>query len=626
MGKPRAKPAPPPPPAVEPTEAPPPADGEPEAEPEADDRGVFPDEDIPAARIDEKVELPSPAAGAAGGPRMPDPPPMDNFIHPPGGMPSPQEQAPYEPQQQQIGGADYGSGQGQDEPPEQPRRDDDPAREAARANAGRETDMLCNVFVDYEDDEHGGEMVSCGMLARVTMTRAYMPESYIPTWVGGNTFWYRVYYATGNPNQIGRPLGNGAAVKYAANTGKPFVRGWKVNMDIDQMLNQKLAAAGIAVPQTVVPGQAPGTLPIAYAQGQVGYFQQELADTKRRLDLAEERARRAEERAERDRELQPIKDQMARIEQKLNGGNGAGHSDEMVKLVASVLNDRGSKEDKAEERRLRLYEMQHGPQATAMNFQMMNSVAELSMKMLQQSAKKDGIDVNAISDKFLAFQTMQTTQRREDLKFKEELIDRREERADRRKERERQLADNDKRIGRSIDAMYEGLVNAIRDREPPEKVAGMFNILKESAIEFHWTDFDKSMTELLHDLTTFPEVPIAGAFAPKAGIVPPVSDKDGSYLLEIGKHLRATYKLGPFDPVLYKQRIAAMQQPQQPAQATTPAKAQAAAAPPVPGAGQAAAPTPSASSAPAAKAEATATSGSTPSPAAAPAPAPEAKS
>jgi len=625
--KPKAAP-PPPPPAVEPTEVPPAADGDPEAEPEADDRGVFPDEDIPAARIDEKVELPSPAAGAAGVPRMPDPPPLDNRIPPFGGMPSPQQdRAPYEPQQPSDVGGGYSGGQDQDEPPEQPRRDGDPAREAGHATAGRETDMLVNAFVYYEDDEHGGQMVSCGLLHRITMSRAVMPETYIPAWVGGDTFWIHLYHI-GAGAQMGRPVSS--PFPHRANTGRPFVRGWRVDMDIDQMIAQKLAAAGINVPQGgfVAPGM-PGygqQVPAGVVNGQMQNLQQIIDVQNKRIEAAEERARRAEEKQDRERELQPIREQMQRIEQKLDkGGNGSSHDGEVLKLVSTVLGDRDSREDRAEERRLRLYEMQHGPQAAAMNFQMMNSVAELSMKMALNAGKKEGIDINAISDKFLAFQTMQVTQRREDLKFKEELIDRREERADKREERKRQLADNDKRIGRNIDAMYEGLVNAIRDREPAEKVAGMFNILKESALDFHWTDFDKSMSELVHDLMTFPEIPVAGAFAPKAGITTPVSDKDALYLLNIGKHLRAIYKLGPFDVVLYNQRIKAMQQPQQASQATTPAQAPAAAAPPVSGAGQAAAPTPSSSAAPAAKAEATATQGSAPSSAAAPAPAPEAK-
>lgn len=637
MGKPRAKPSPPPPPppAEEPVEK------QEESATDAQGEEVFPDDDIPQAEVEEQVELPSPASSSIGGPRMPEPPPFDNSIPPLGSMQSPQQQqASYAPPGSHDPDA-YVAPDGtmyREDPPEQPRRDGDPAREASKATAGRETDLLVNAFVFYEDEDHGGQMADCGLLHRITMSRAVMPATYIPEWVGGETFWIHLYYL-GVGTQIGRPVC--APFPHRANTGRPFVRGWKVTMDIDQKVNEGvakvLAQMGIILPQGVgtpgfVPGGLPGVgqqVPAGVFNGQMQTFQQIIDGLNKRVEAAEERARRAEEEQRLRNVVEPLKETVSQlrseIQQFRNNGGGQGKSDEVIKLVSTVLSDRESREDRAEERRMRIYEMQHGPQAAALNFQMMNSVAELSMKMAMNAAKKDGIDIEKIGDKLMAFQTLQATQRREDIKFKEELIDRREEREEKRKLRAQQLADNEKRVGRNIDAMLEGLVAAIRDREPPEKVAKMIDIFKESAVEFHWADFDKGTTELLRDFTTFPEIPIAGVFAAKAGIVPPVSDKDGTYLLEIGRHLRQLYRLGPFDPALYKQRIQALQQPSQPAAPAAPPSAPAAAPakPPEAGAAQPAASTPAA---PAATTQpAAATPRDPPSTGTASAPAPEAK-
>jgi uncharacterized membrane protein len=466
-------------------------------------------------------------------------------------------------------------------------------------------------------------MVSCGLLSRITMSRAVMPETYVPGWVGGNTFWIRMYHATAIMGQLGRGIGQ--PFVYRPNTGRPFVRGWRVDMNIDEVIAQKLAAAGIVVPPGTTIGQAPGSIPIQYAQGQVGYFQTQMDQMQRRLDAAEDRARKAEDRADRERELQPIRDQMQRIEQKLNnGGNGGNNTVEAFKAMAGLFQGREDSADKAEERKLRFYDLQHGPQATAMLFQMMNSMVELQQKLLTTIGKKEGFDVEKIGDKLAALMTMQSVQRREDMKFREELIDIREKRGERKDELKLREKENQTRVGRNIDGMLQSLVDAIRDREPPEKVAKMFDLFKETAVEFHWADFDKGTTELLHDLKTFPEIPIAGVFGPKAGIVPPVADKDGYYLLEIGRHLRVAYGLGPFDPRLYQQRIDAEERGQQPPQsaaqaAPSPAAAVAPAAPPAAapaatGAGQAGPDTP-----PAATAAPAASQG------AAPAPAPEAK-
>lgn len=607
----KPKAGPPPPPTDEPTEKAtpaPPVDGaEPPDDGERDDaadgdgegaqddpgKGLFED-DIPPARVEERVQMPSPAVGAQAGPRLPDlgGQTFDNRIPPPWATPGSQPAPPPFAQAQEPG-QPY-EPDNPDAPPDQPRRDGDPVREAEAATAGRETDQLVNAFVYYEDEEHGGQMVSCGLLHRITMTRAVMPETYIPAWVGGNTFWIHLYFL-GSGTQIGRPVSS--PFPHRANTGRPFARGWRVDMDLDQIIREKLAAAGVVVPPGV-PGQASGTIPINYAQGQVGYFQQQMDAMQKRLDLADERARRAEEDVRMRSVVDPLKETVNELKNEVkllrdNGGGKSGHSDDLVKLVASVLESRDKRDERDEDRAIRIHELKYGPTAVSTQFNIMSAMSELQMKMLDKVGKGAGINVSDIVDKIPKLMESQAKQRQDDMKFKADLEEKREDRADKRAERAAAKKEQGGRVNRNIDAMIEGIVSAVKGREPPDRVAKLVTIFCASAIEFKWAEWDNMITAFVHDLSTNPEKPVSEFLAPKAGITQPTND-DVIYLLGIAANIRRHFGLPAFDPRAAQQPPtppAPEKRPDSPPQeapaASTSAPAPVAADPPAAGAGQA---------------------------------------
>ena len=524
----KPRPDPVPPPVVEPEEP--------------DDERVpdpIDDDEIPDAEVEGSVELPAPAESASAGPdlnmgppgAMPRQPEFHNHIPMFAGMPQ-SSQSPLPPWAQQP---EPSRDDGGDEYPDQPRRDGDPAREAKAASGGRETDLLVNVFVDYEDEEHGGEMVSCGMLSRITMTRAYMPETYIPTWVGGNTFWVRVYYATGNPNSVGRPLGNGSAIKYPANTGKPFVRGWKVDMDIDQMIAQKLAAAGIVVPGGAVAGQAPGTIPIGYAQGQVGYYQQQIEDLKRRTDAAEERARRAEEEQRLQNIIKPLQDTVQRLEAKLNDGGSSKRDDALVEVVKAAMANQGQRQGGFSEA-LEIVKMTQGPEAMSAMATVNQMVVQNLVSMVKTAkGDSDKFDIGKMMEAYEKFNNAQVKQKKEEREWIDQKRREQEERDEKRKHESDEIKSKERvqisAIQRSTDAMMLDIRNAMDRREAPNNVGAKVNVMWASVHAFDWSKTDKSTKEMIEELRDDPEK-VFSRFATAAGfgVKRPMTDEDARYI------------------------------------------------------------------------------------------------
>lgn len=528
----KPRPDPVPPPVVEPEEP--------------DDERVpdpIDDDEIPDAEVEGSVELPAPAESASAGPdlnmgppgAMPRQPEFDNRIPMFAGMPQ-AAQSPLPPWAQQPEPVrDDGGG---DDFPDQPRRDGDPAREARAASSGRETDLLVNVFVDYEDDEHGGEMISCGMLSRVTMTRAYMPETYIPTWVGGNTFWVRIYYATGNPNSIGRPLGNGSALKYPANTGKPFVRGWKVNMDIDQKLREMMAAAGYVAPGGMpgmpqVPGQP--NVPMGVWNGQVGYYQQQIEDMKRRVDAAEERARRAEEEQRMQSIIKPLQDTVNRLEQRLADGGSSKRDDALVEVVKAAMANQGQRQGGFSEA-LEIVKMTQGPEAMAAMATVNQMVVQNLVSMVKTAkGDNDKFDITKMMEAYEKFNNAQVKQKQEEREWVDRKRREQEERDEKRKIQETEIKSKERvqisAIQRSTDAMMLDIRNAMDRREAPNNVGAKVNVMWASVHAFDWSKTDKSTKEMIEELRDDPEK-VFSRFATAAGfgVKRPMTDEDARYI------------------------------------------------------------------------------------------------
>jgi hypothetical protein len=317
----------------------------------------------------------------------------------------------------------------------------------------------------------------------------------------------------------------------------------------------------------------------------------------KRLDLADERARRAEEDVRMRSVVDPLKETVNELKNELrslreNGGGKTGHSDDLVKLVASVLESRDKRDERDEDRAIRIHELKYGPQATSTQFNIMAAMSELQMKMLEKVGKGAGFNVSDVVDKIPKLMEMQNKQRQDDMKFKADLEEKREDRADKRADRAAAKKEQGGRVNRNIDAMIEGMVSAVKLREPPDRVARLAAIFCASAIEFKWSEFDTMITAFVHDLQTTPEKPVSEFLAPKAGITQPTND-DVVYLLGISANIRRHFGLPAFDPRTAQQPTPPSLEkkpdssPQEAPAASTSAPAPVAADPPAAGVGQA---------------------------------------
>ncbi|MBN1773157.1 MAG: hypothetical protein JXB32_17960 [Deltaproteobacteria bacterium] len=545
MGRRRRTPADAPPPEVEPEES---TAGEVNQEPTDtdDDPGLLEDGEIPEADLEGGVELPSPAD-----PRV-SAPPLNLGLGSTGPiaspLPLPMFPDPYgTPQQQQGGYQEQRSPYDQPDddpmpvrPPAQPRRDGDPSREVKAAFGMMESDVLVSAKIEYEDAERGYELVSCGRLNRITLSRARMPETYIPSFEG--TFWITPYHA-----DTGRPLGNAFAHH---STGTPFLRGWRVDMNVQDEINKGVAAAlarlGIHVPENGSPAQlsygAPGPgVPTGVFNGQVGWYQQQQTEMLRRLEAAEERARKAEEDRRIEQTVAPLRDALNRLEQRL--ANGGGENAVLAKVIdgqtrlAEAAMQRGENGKSGFGEALELFRMTNGPEAMGAMAAVNKMVVDNLVTMVKTA--KGGDEKFKVGELMEAYEKFNKSQI-DNKKMERDWMDKKaQEKRDYEERRAREDADRKAKkdvalasISRSTDAMLMEIRDAMSARRPPNEVGMMVNVMYTSLIAFGWADKDKKGAgDMGANLKSDPEkVFTQFAYAAGIGRDGTVSNEDARYI------------------------------------------------------------------------------------------------
>lgn len=534
-----------------------------EPSPAADDPDepeLLQDDDMPEADLDGGVELPSPADPMGQAPRfdLGSPAGFDNRIPiPPIPMPQSQDTSPFAPQEDPYRQAGSPYDQEGDplpvRPPQQPRRDGEASREARDAFSGFESDVLVSIKVEYEDPLAGGQMVYCGHLYRITMERARNPGSYILDFDG--TFWITMYHAGQGPG-IGRQIGNSFAHH---SSGSPFVRGWRVGMDINQMVNdgvaKVLASMGIAMPQGGVAQQqaAPfgGQVPTGVFNGQVGWFQQQIAEMNNRIKDAEDRARRAEEDRRMEQIVGPLKETINRLEAKLNDGGGnsvlAKVIEGQTRLAEAAMN-RDNKSGFGEA--IELFRMTQGPEAMGAMAAVNKMVVDNLVQMVKTAKGGDEkFNIKELMEAYEKFNKGQLEQKKEERAWLERKMEKEQDReaaqkreSDDRKARERVAVAS---ISRSTDAMIIKIRDAMAAKEPPNEIGMMANILYTSLIAFKWANESKDAGEMGMEMKTNPEGAFT-RFAMAAGIGAngTVSDDDARYIGMCAAHFRNYAGLG----------------------------------------------------------------------------------
>lgn len=545
MARRRRTPADSPPPEVEPEESTA-AEANQEPRDQDDDPSLLEDGEIPEADLEGGVELPSPAD-----PRV-SAPPLNLGLGSTGPiaspLPLPMFPDPYGAAQQQQGGYQEQRSpydQPDDDPlpvrpPAQPRRDGEPSREAKAAFGMMESDVLVSVKIEYEDLERGGELVACGRLHRITLSRARMPETYIPSFEG--TFWITPYHA-----DTARPLGNAFAHH---STGTPFLRGWRVDMNIQDEINKGVAASlarlGIHVPEGGVQALGAGgvggaAVPTGVFNGQVGWYQQQQTEMLRRLEAAEERARRAEEDRRMEQTVAPLRDALNRLEQRL--ANGGGESSVLAKVIdgqtrlaeAAMQRNENSKSGFGEA--LELFRMTQGPEAMGAMAAVNKMVVDNLVTMVKTA--KGGDEKFKIGELMEAYEKFNKSQL-DSKRLEREWMDKKsQEKRDYEERRAREDADRKAKkdvavasITRSTDAMLIEIRDAMSARKPPNEVGMMANVMFTSIIAFGWADKDKAGAgSMALDLKSDPEKSFTKfAFAAGIGRDGTVSSEDARYI------------------------------------------------------------------------------------------------